>query len=212
MNRYQEIELNGKKLLSVEMESLIRKGEDTLGVDHANLDSMDSDQMAAYLKKLRYNYQQQNSTKTQKQEPIESQEITDQHINGVDDKSSIDTNEIDISIKAAPSTSESFHEVTNYQNAWTLACCYLWLTSKDMNERKGVMFDIPRPFQELVNKNLWHEVPDQAEWITWNRIHGCALDNFLVSKENIKQYKQSLKEVMCATPHWWREKYLASCE
>ena len=102
--------------------------------------------------------------------------------------------------------------IEDHQCAWTLACCYLWLTSKNISERKGVMFNTPRPFQELVNKNLWHEVPDQAEWTTWNRIHGCALYNFLASKENIKEYKQALKEVMCSTPHWWREKYLANSE
>ena len=99
-----------------------------------------------------------------------------------------------------------------HQSAWTLACCYLWLTSKNMSERKGVMFTTPRPFQELVNKNLLLEVPDQAEWTTWNRLHGCALENFLVSKENIKEYKQAFKEVMCSTPPWWREKYLANSE
>ena len=102
--------------------------------------------------------------------------------------------------------------IENHQSAWTLACCYLWLTSKNMNERKGVMFNTPRPFQELANKNLWHEVPDQAEWTTWNRIHGCGLDNFLTSKGSIEEYKQALKEVMCTTPHWWREKYLATSE
>jgi hypothetical protein len=25
-------------------------------------------------------------------------------------------------------------------------------------------------------------------------------------------YKQALKEVMCSTPPWWREKYLANSE
>jgi hypothetical protein len=99
-----------------------------------------------------------------------------------------------------------------HQSAWTLACCYLWLTSKNISERKGVMFNTPRPFQELAHKNLLSEVPDQAEWITWNRIYGCALENFLYSKENIKEYKQALKEVMCSTPPWWREKYLANSE
>ncbi len=102
--------------------------------------------------------------------------------------------------------------IEDHQCAWTLACCYLWLTSKNMTERKGVMFNTPRPFQELVNKNLWHEVPDQAEWTTWNRIHGCGLENFLASKESIEEYKQALKEIMCTTPHWWREKYLANSE
>ncbi|MBC8236153.1 hypothetical protein H8E77_41935 [bacterium] len=102
--------------------------------------------------------------------------------------------------------------IEDHQCAWTLACCYLWLTSKNMNERKGVMFDIPRPFRELVNKNVLREVPEEAEWITWNRIHGCAIERFQISRENIKQYKQSLKEVMCLTPHWWREKYLANSE
>lgn len=99
-----------------------------------------------------------------------------------------------------------------HQSAWTLSCCYLWLTSKNISERKGVMFNTPRPFQELANKNLLSEAPDQAEWVTWNRLYGHALDNFLTSKENIKEYKQALKEVMCLTPHWWREKYLANSE
>ena len=74
------------------------------------------------------------------------------------------------------------------------------------------MFNTPRPFQELLNKNLWHEVPDQAEWTTWNRIHSCVLENFLASNESIEEYKQTLKEVMCTTPPWWREKYLANSE
>jgi len=102
--------------------------------------------------------------------------------------------------------------IESYQSAWTLACCYLWLTSKNMNERKGVMFNTPRPFQELANKNFLQEVPEKAEWTTWNRIYGCAIERFQISRENIKQYKQSLKEVMCLTPHWWREKYLANSE
>jgi len=102
--------------------------------------------------------------------------------------------------------------IEDQQCAWTLACCYLWLTSKNMSERKGIVFTTPRPFQELLNKNLWHEVPDQAEWITWNRIHVCVLENFLASKESIEEYKQALKEVMCSTPPWWREKYLANSE
>jgi hypothetical protein len=102
--------------------------------------------------------------------------------------------------------------IEDHQCAWTLAGCYLWLTSKDMSERKGVMFTTPRPFQELANKNLLLSVPKEAFWTTWNRIHGCALENFLTSKENIKEYKQALKEVMCSTPPWWRAKYLANSE
>lgn len=96
--------------------------------------------------------------------------------------------------------------------AWTLACCYFWLTSKNMSERKDVMFNTPKPFLEMVTKNLCSEVPDQAEWTTWNRIYGHVLENFLTSKENIKNYKQALEEVMCNKSHWWREKYLANSE
>ncbi len=99
-----------------------------------------------------------------------------------------------------------------HQCAWTLACCYLWLTSKNMNERKGIVFTIPRPFQELANKNFFCEVPDQAEWTTWNRLHGSALETFMASKESAEEYERTLKEVMCSTPHWWREKYLATSE
>lgn len=101
--------------------------------------------------------------------------------------------------------------IENHQYAWTLACCYLWLTSKNMSERKGVVFTTPRPFQELLNKNLLREAPAEAEWTIWNRLHGYALEKFLTSKESIEEYKQSLKEVMCKNPHWWREKYLATC-
>jgi hypothetical protein len=72
------------------------------------------------------------------------------------------------------------------------------------------MFNTPRPFQELATKNLLHEMPEEASWTTWNRLYGHALDNFLVSKENIKEYKQAFKEVMCLTPYLWREKYLAN--
>lgn len=102
--------------------------------------------------------------------------------------------------------------IESHQSGWTLACCYLWLTSKKMNEKKGVMFNTPRPFQELLDKNFLSEAPEAAEWITWNRIHGCALEKFLVSRESIQEYKQALKEIMCSTPHWWGEKYLATSE
>ena len=102
--------------------------------------------------------------------------------------------------------------VEYHQCAWTLACCYFWLTSKNMSERKDVMFNTPRPFQELANKNFFCEVPDQAEWTTWNCLFGDALDSFLISKGSIEEYKQAFKEVMCSTPHWWREKYLANSE
>jgi hypothetical protein len=102
--------------------------------------------------------------------------------------------------------------IEDHQCAWTLAGCYLWLTSKNMSERKGVMFTTPRPFQELANKNLLLSVPKEAFWTTWNRLHGCALENFLISRKRIKEYKQILKEIMCSTPHWWREKYLANSE
>jgi hypothetical protein len=81
--------------------------------------------------------------------------------------------------------------IEDHQCAWTLAGCYLWLTSKNMSERKGVMFTTTRPFQELANKNLLLSAPKEAFWTTWNRIHGCALENFLYSKENIKEYKQA---------------------
>ena len=56
MNRYQEIEIDGRKLLAVEVESLIRKGEDTLGIDHANIDAMNAEQLARYLIDLRCKY------------------------------------------------------------------------------------------------------------------------------------------------------------
>jgi hypothetical protein len=115
-------------------------------------------------------------------------------------------------IAVAPAIPTCRQAGEDHQCAWTLAGCYLWLTSKNMSERKGVMFTTPRPFQELANKNLLLSVPKEASWTTWNRIHGCALENFLYSKENIKEYKQALKEVMCSTPPWWREKYLANSE
>jgi hypothetical protein len=73
MNRYQEIELDGRKRLSVEVESLIRKGEDTLGVDHANLVSMDGEQLVVYLTDLRRKYQQRVKTENSA-DAAESQE------------------------------------------------------------------------------------------------------------------------------------------
>lgn len=52
------IELDSEKLLFVELLSTIRKGEDTLGIDHANLDSMNGEELAAYLTELRCKYKQ----------------------------------------------------------------------------------------------------------------------------------------------------------
>lgn len=99
-----------------------------------------------------------------------------------------------------------------HKSAWTLSCCYFWLTSKNMSERKGVVFNTPKPFLEMVTRNLCSEVPEQAEWTVWNRIHGHALEHFLTSKENIEEYKQALEEIMCNKSHWWREKYLVNSE
>jgi hypothetical protein len=99
-----------------------------------------------------------------------------------------------------------------HQSAWTLACCYLWLTSRNLSERKGVVFTTPRPFQELANMNLLCEVLEEAEWTTWNRLLGKALDNFLLSGGHMKDFESSLKDVMCLHPAWWKDKYLASCE
>jgi hypothetical protein len=53
MNRYQEIEIDGKRMLSVEVLFGIRKGEEMLGVEGANLEVMGEDELARYLKELR---------------------------------------------------------------------------------------------------------------------------------------------------------------
>ena len=73
MNRYQEIEINGKQLLSVEVLSKIRKGEDMLGIDQVNLSAMSADELAAYLKELRRNWEQ-NTTGETPDEPAETVE------------------------------------------------------------------------------------------------------------------------------------------
>ena len=56
MTRYEEIEIEGKRMLSVEVLNRIRKGEDMLGIEQANLDAMSADELAAYLKDLRRRY------------------------------------------------------------------------------------------------------------------------------------------------------------
>jgi hypothetical protein len=58
MDRYQEIEIDGERILAIEAHSRIRKGEELLGIERANLDIMDAGELGAYLKELRNRWKQ----------------------------------------------------------------------------------------------------------------------------------------------------------
>lgn len=53
MNRYEEIEIDGKRMLSVEVLNRIRRGENMLEIEQTNLDTMSAEELAAYLQHLR---------------------------------------------------------------------------------------------------------------------------------------------------------------
>ncbi len=60
MNRYEQVEIDGEKLLSVEVLEKIREGEDMLGIGHIDVEFMSNEQLAMYLKELRHKYNGKN--------------------------------------------------------------------------------------------------------------------------------------------------------
>jgi hypothetical protein len=80
--------------------------------------------------------------------------------------------------------------------AFLLACAYKWLTGVNMSERKHVMFEAPVAFSELTKLGIMEDIPDKAEWTTWNRLHGSALGHFCMSELNSEAYRGILAGVM----------------
>ena len=90
--------------------------------------------------------------------------------------------------------------------AFILACAYRWLVSINMSDRKRVMFQSPPAFEFLTTMGMIANIPAEAEWTCWSRLHGEALDKFFSeSALNADAFQKMRAGVMNQSSTLWKK-------